>query len=178
MKTALHSMVTRLDALNDWVGRAVAWLTLTMAVVTFIVVTLRYGFNMGWIWMQESVVYMHGILFMLAAGYTLLKEGHVRVDIFYRPQSAAYKAVIDLLGALLLVLPTCFLILYYGYPYVAESWKVLEDSKEAGGIPGVFLLKSILLLAAGLLGLQGLSQAARSLLTLAGEPTRSPEENR
>ncbi len=176
MKTALRFLVTRLDALNDHVGRAAAWLTLAMAVVTFVVVTLRYGFNTGWIWMQESVVFMHGILFMLAAGYTLLKEGHVRVDIFYRPKGIAYKAVIDLLGALLLVLPTCFLILYYGYPYVAESWKVFEGSKEAGGLPGVFLLKSMLLLATVLLGLQGLSQAARSLLILTGEPVRSPEE--
>ena len=98
MKTTLHTLVVRLDALNDCVGRAAAWLTLAMAVVTFIVVTLRYGFNMGWIWMQESVVFMHGVLFMLTAGYTLLKEGHVRVDILYRPGGAAYKAAVDLLG--------------------------------------------------------------------------------
>lgn len=178
MKTTLHTLVVRLDAWNDCVGRAAAWLTLAMAVVTFVVVTLRYGFNTGWIWMQESVVFMHGVLFMLTAGYTLLKEGHVRVDILYRPGGASYKAAVDLLGALLLVLPTCFLILYYGYPYVAESWKVFEGSKEAGGLPGVFLLKSVLLLAAVLLGLQGLSQAARSLLVLTGGPPPSPEETR
>lgn len=141
-----------------------------MALMTFVIVILRYGFDSGWIWMQESVVYMHGALFMLAGGYTLLKENHVRVDIFYRPLSHTYKATIDLCGAILLLLPTCALMLFYGFPYVAASWGVLEGSKEAGGIPAVFLLKSIILLGALLLGFQGLSQAGRSILTLTGEP--------
>ena len=140
-----------------------------MALATFIIVALRYGFNLGWIWMQESVVYMHGMLFMLTAGYTLLKQGHVRVDIFYRPANRRYKAAVDLFGALFLLWPTCLVILYYGYPYVMDSWIVLEGSKEAGGIPGVFLLKTTLLLGALLLGLQGLAQAGTSLLILSGK---------
>jgi len=169
MKNLLHSFLNGVDTINDWVGRGASWLTLLMALSTFVIVVLRYGFNTGWIWMQESVVYMHGALFMLAAGYTLLREGHVRVDIFYRPQSRTYKAVIDLLGAVLLLLPTCLLLAYYSYPYVSYSWYVLEGSNEAGGIPGVFLLKSVIPLGALLLALQGLSQAGRSLLTLTGE---------
>jgi len=172
MKTLLHSFSNGVDAINDWIGRGAAWLTLAMALVTFIIVILRYGFNMGWIWMQESVVYMHGALFMLTAGYTLLAEGHVRVDLFYRPLGHTYKAVIDLVGSMLLLLPTCLLLAYYSYSYVSHSWYVLEGSREAGGIPGVFLLKSVIPIGALLLALQGLSKAARSLLVLLGEPTR------
>jgi len=170
MKSALHSFANGIDFINAWVGRGLSWLSAGMALVTFTIVILRYGFNTGFIWMQESVVYMHGTFFMLTAGYTLLYQGHVRIDIFYRPSRPAYKAAVDFLGAVLLLLPTCVLILICGVPYVADSWAVFEGSKEAGGIPGVFLLKSVILLGALLLGLQGLSQAARSLLALAGEP--------
>lgn len=170
MRNLLRSFVSRVDTVNDWVGKGISWLSLIMALVTFVIVILRYGFDSGWIWLQESVVYMHGALFMLAAGYTLLKGSHVRVDIFYRPLSHTYKAAIDLCGAVLLLLPTCFLLLFHGLPYVADSWAVFEGSKEAGGIPAVFLLKSIILLGAVFLGLQGLSQAGRSVLTLTGEP--------
>jgi len=170
MKDVVRSLVNRVDAINDWLGKGVSWLSLIMALVTFVIVILRYGFNTGWIWMQESVVYMHGAFFMLAAGYTLLKESHVRVDIFYRPLSPAYKATVDLCGATLLLLPTCFLLLFHGFPYVADSWAVFEGSKEAGGLPAVFLLKSVILLGAVFLGLQGLSQAGRSILTLSDKP--------
>lgn len=169
MKTILHTFVNKVDAFNDCVGRGLSWLSLIMAIVMFVIVILRYGFDVGWIWMQESVVYMHGALFMLAAGYTLLKESHVRVDIFYRPLSPTCKAIVDLGGATLLLVPTCLLLLFHGFPYVADSWTVFEGSKEAGGIPAVFLLKTVILLGAVFLGLQGLSQASRSILTLTGD---------
>lgn len=166
----LRSFVTVVDTLNDWIGRGVSWLTLLMALATFVIVVLRYGFNTGWIWMQESVVYMHGALFMLAAGYTLLHEGHVRVDIFYRPRGRTYKAVVDLFGSVLLLLPTCILLAYYSYPYISYSWYVLEGSNEAGGIPGVFLLKSVIPVGSLLLALQGLAKAGRSFLMLTEAP--------
>ena len=180
MKDVLRSFVDRVDALNDRVGRGAAWLTLLMALSTFIIVILRYCFNMGWIWMQESVVYMHGTLFMVAAGYTLLHGGHVRVDIFYRPQTPTYKARVDLFGSMFLLLPTCLLLMYYSSSYVFQSWEVLEGSKEAGGIPGVFLLKSVIPLGALLLALEGLSRAGHSILTLireSGAETPSLKEN-
>lgn len=138
-----------------------------MAVVTFIVVVLRYVFNLGWIWLQESVVYMHGMLFMAAAGYTLYTEGHVRVDIFYDKMTEEKKAWVDLFGALFLLLPTCFIILYYGSGYVFSSWEILEDSKETGGLPAIFILKSFILIFPVLLISQGASQAIKSLATIA-----------
>lgn len=146
-----------ISACNEWIGRGISWLTLIMALVMFLTVILRYVFNMGWIWMQESVTFMHGAIFMLAAGYTLLHEQHVRIDIFYRPMSPRKKGLVNIFGVLFLLFPACYVVFHYSLPYVANSWSVLEGSKEAGGLPGVFLLKTVILLFAVLLGLQGLS---------------------
>lgn len=162
-------LADRIDAINDFIGRGVSWLTLFMALVMFVTVILRYMFNMGWIWMQESVVFMHGFVFMLAGGYTLLAEEHVRIDIFYRPMSEKKKAVANLVGILFLLFPTCFVIFYYGYPYVRDSWSVFEGSREAGGLPGVFLLKSAILVFPVLVGLQGVAKFIRALNTLAAK---------
>lgn len=158
----LLKIADRIDTLNEWVGRGTAWLTLIMALVMFLTVVLRYVFNMGWIWMQESVTFMHGIIFMMAAGYTLLHEQHVRIDIFYRPMSIRRKALVNIFGVLFLLFPTCYVVSHYSLPYVANSWAVFEGSKEAGGLPGVFLLKTVIPIFAVLLGLQGVSTLIRS----------------
>jgi len=157
----LRSLVSLLDALIEWIGRAVAWLTLGMVLVTFLVVLLRYVFDLGWIAMQESVTYMHALVFMLGAAYTLKHDGHVRVDIFYRTFSPRTRAWVDLFGVLVLLLPTCGFILWVGWDYVASSWSVSEGSREAGGLPGVFLLKGLILLMPALLILQGIASALR-----------------
>ncbi|MFH2130566.1 MAG: TRAP transporter small permease subunit [bacterium] len=155
-----------IDRLNDAVGSMVIWLTLIMAIVMFGTVVLRYVFNMGWIWVQESVTYMHGILFMMAGGYALLHEQHVRIDIFYRPLNERKKAFVNIFGVLFLLFPTCFVIFYYSFPYVMDAWSVLEGSREAGGVPGVFLLKTVILIFPVLVGLQGVSILIRCFYTL------------
>lgn len=165
---ALAAFVRTIDRLNDAVGRGVAWLTLAMVLITFAVVLLRYVFAIGWVWMQESYVWLHGVVFMLGAGYTLLHQGHVRVDIFYRDAAPRWKALVDLFGSLLLLLPVVGLIFWVSLDYVADSWARLEESREAGGMPGLFLLKTVILGFCVLLGLQGLSLAGRSLLVLRG----------
>ena len=152
-----------------------AWLTLAMVLVTFAVVILRYVFSLGWVWLQESYVWMHGVVFMIGAGYTLLHNGHVRVDILYRPGGARYKALVDLFGSLVLLLPMVVLVFWVGFDYVATSWSMLEESREAGGLPGLFLLKTVILLFCVLTGLQGLSLAAQSVLVLRGHPEFAPQ---
>ena len=102
---ALEGFVRFVDSLNERIGRGVAWLTLAMVLITFGVVILRYVYAIGWVWLQESYVWLHGVVFMVGAGYTLLHNGHVRVDVIYRPGSARYKAIVDLLGSLLLLMP-------------------------------------------------------------------------
>ncbi len=164
----LERFARAVDALNERVGRTVSWLALAMVLVTFFVAVMRYGFNWGLVWIQEAYVWMHGILFMLGAGYTLLHNGHVRVDVVYRPARLRYKAWVDLLGSLLLLLPMVAAVFYWSLPYVIESWSKLEESREAGGLPGLFLLKSVILLFCLLVGLQGLSLAARAWLALRG----------
>jgi TRAP-type mannitol/chloroaromatic compound transport system permease small subunit len=139
-----------------------------MVLVQFTVVVLRYVFGFGSILMQESVIYLHAILFMIGAGYTLLHEGHVRLDIFYRDTSVRTKALVDLWGSIGLLIPVTVLIWWSSWPYVAGSWKVLEGSKETSGIHAVFLLKTVILVFAALMLVQGISLMAKSILTLKG----------
>jgi len=172
----LAAFVRFVDRLNDVIGRGVAWLTLAMVLITFVVVILRYIYAIGWVWMQESYVWLHGIVFMMAAGYTLLHNGHVRVDIIYRSASHRYKAWIDLLGSVFLLLPLVAVVFLVSFDYVTGSWLKLEESREAGGLPGLFLLKSVIPAFCVLLGLQGLALAGRSLLSLAGNEEFMPVE--
>ena len=167
---AIDQFVRAVDALNGWVGRVVSWLCLYMVIVTALVAVLRYAFSIGFVWLQESYVWAHGVLFMVGAAFTLLKDGHVRVDVFYRPRGVRYKAWVDLLGSLFLLLPVVVLIAYVSTGYVLDSWSRLESSREVGGLPGLFLLKSVIWVFCALVVLQGLSLAGRSLLTLVRYP--------
>lgn len=170
----LASLATAINRLNNSVGKWTAWLALTMVLVQFVVVVMRYIFGIGSIMMQESVIYMHGILFMAGAGYTLLHEGHVRVDIFYREASVRTKAVVDLLGAIFFLIPVSVLIWVYSWSYVLQSWSVLEGSKETSGIQGVFLLKTVILVFCGLMILQAISMIIASVLRLTGNEPLIP----
>ena len=164
----LTALARRIDALNEAVGRATSWIVIIMVLIQVIIVLMRYVFGIGSIMMQESVIYMHAILFMVTVGYTLLYDAHVRIDIVYREASPRTKAVIDLVGVIIFLIPVCILIGWVSWPYVAASWRVLEASKETSGIPAVFLLKSLILVFTGLLALQGFSLAVRSAVILAG----------
>ena len=144
-------------------GKAVAWLTLVMVLLTFAIVVLRYGFNLGWIWLQETVTYFHAIVFMLAAAWTLQEDDHVRVDIFYRDRPAAHKAMVNLLGNIIFLIPLCVFMIVIGWDYVSNSWMLMEKSREAGGLPLVFLLKSLLLLLPALLLFQLMPEVMRSV---------------
>lgn len=135
-------------------GRAVAWLTLVMTLLTFGIVVLRYGFNQGWIWLQESVTYLHAMVFMVAAAWAFQTDDHVRVDIFYRARSPRYRDIVNLVGTLLFLVPFSLFLLLIGWDYVAASWSTHEASREAGGLPLVWLLKSLILVLPALLLLQ------------------------
>ncbi len=137
-----------------------------MVINVFLVVILRYVFSTGWIWMQELYVWTHATVFMLGAGYTLLHEGHVRIDLIYRNASQKYKATINIIGSLFLGLPLIYLIFDRALPMVSRSWMNLEKSAEAGGMQGLFLFKSVIVLFAFLFGLQLLALLLRSVGTL------------
>lgn len=156
-----------IDALNETIGRAVAWAALVLVLVQFTAVVLRYVFGIGWIWVEESIIYVHATLFMAGAAYTLLHEGHVRVDVFYRDASERDRAWVDLLGTIFFLWPFCALIVIKGWPYVLLSWSILEGSQETSGIPAIFLLKSLVLVFAVLVFVQGISMAAAAVIRLA-----------
>lgn len=171
--TLLSRFADVIDRVNDRAGHGVAWLVIIMVLVQFAVVILRYVFAVGSAAAQEAIWVLHGVVFMIGAGYTLRHDGHVRVDVFYRDASPRMRAVVDLAGALVLLVPTCVLILWLSLPYVARSWAVLEGSVETGGLPLVFAYKTVILVFAVLLGLQGLSMAARGALKIAGPDGRA-----
>lgn len=162
----LEKICNKIDTLNERVGQLVAWLVLAMVFITFLVVVLRYGFNFGRISLQESITYLHAFVFMLAGAFTLKHNEHVRVDIFYQDMSQRNKAKVDLFGTLFLLLPFAAFILWVSFDYVSNSWKLLESSREAGGLPFVYILKTLIPLMAVLLCLQGISLAGRAWLKI------------
>jgi len=162
----VNRFANQLDRVAERTGYTAAWLALALVLVTFSVVVLRYLFEIGSIALQESILYLHASVFLLGAAYTLKVDGHVRVDIFYRHLSARAQALVNLLGALLLLLPVCGFLLWVGWDYAATAWSLHEGSRETGGLPYVYLLKTLIPVAAGLLILQGLSQALNSLAIL------------
>lgn len=166
--TALARLADIVDRFNDTVGRGVRWLALGLVLVQFVVVVLRYVFGSSFIWMQESVIYTHATLFMLAIGYTLLHDGHVRVDVIYAGLPRRRQAWIELAGALVAILPFCLLVLWACWPYVSISWRMREGPMFPGGIPWLYLLKSLIPAMAVLLLLQGVSVACRAILVLGG----------
>ncbi|MFZ0073941.1 MAG: TRAP transporter small permease subunit [Xanthobacteraceae bacterium] len=166
----LAAIADCIDRIIAVIGRIAAWGVLVVVLVEFTVVLLRYGFGIGSIWLQETVVYAHAALFMLAAAWTLAAGGHVRVDIFYARTSARHKAWVDLLGTAFFLLPFMAALLFLSVPYVARSWAILERSRETSGLPLVFVLKTLIPGFAALMLLQGASLAIRAGLTLADEP--------
>jgi len=165
----LQRSVQAIDLLNEYVGRFVSWLVLILVLTTFCIVVLRYLFDLSWVMMQESMIYLHALVFMLGTAYTLKHEGHVRVDIVYQRCTPKVKAWIDLLGTLFLLLPVSGFMLWSSWDYVMSSWDILEASRNSGGLPFVYLLKTSLLLMSGLLILQGLSLLMTKLIFLAGQ---------
>ncbi len=164
-KAAAH-LAPLLSAITRIVGRTVMWLLLIMALLQFAIVLMRYVFGVNEIFMQESITYMHGAVFLLAAGYALLTNDHVRVDIFYRDASPKRKAMVDLLGTYLFLFPICLVILWTSSPYVARSWAFFEGSADTSGIQGVFLLKSLIPAFAVLLAMAGFVVAHKAVETL------------
>lgn len=162
-----------IDALNQRLGQLCAWLTLFLVVGTAIVVILRYGFGIGAIALQEAVMYAHALVFMGAAAWTLQRNGHVRVDIFYQKFSARRQALVDGLGHVLFLLPVCLFLAWNSWDYVANSWATFESSSESGGLKFVYLQKTIILVLVLSLALQAIADLIKVGNRLAG---RLPEE--
>ena len=156
------------DRISNITGKATSWLTLAMVVLTSIIVVMRYIFDAGLIWMQESVTWMHAAVFMVGAAYTLLHEEHVRVDIFYRKMSERNRAIVDLIGVVLFLLPLCGLLALMAYDFAAAAWSIHETSREPGGLPYpmIPLMKSLVIFMPVAVAFQGISLLTRSITTI------------
>ncbi|MCV0351808.1 MAG: TRAP transporter small permease subunit [Nitratireductor sp.] len=163
---AIASLVRAISGLNAFIGNVFSWLSLAIVLVCFTVVVQRYVFSVSFVWMQDLYIWLNGAMFTAVAGFALLRNDHVRVDIFYRPASTRRKAVVDLIGVLLFLLPFCWIVVYYGWSFVSRSWRLGEASANVGGMPGLFILKGFILAFAVLLALQGIAMALRSILVL------------
>jgi len=174
-KQITTSIGRRIDALNQTIGHAAAWLCLAMVVVTFVIVLLRYAFDVGFIWLQETLIWMHAAVFMLGAAYTFLKDEHVRVDIFYRQMSARKKAWVNAAGVVLFILPLCGFLLLEAWDYVVNAWRIREVSRDTGGLPypAIPLLKSLLIAMPLLVALQGIAVFLSAVKTLRMTGARS-----
>ena len=171
MRNTTARIADEIDRITAAVGRIATWCALYVVLAEFAVVVLRYALGFGSIRLQESVLYAHAGLFMLAAAWTLQTDGHVRVDIFYARATAHARAAIDLLGAIVFLLPFAAVLFALTLPYVERSWHIFEASPQPSGLPFVYLLKTVILAFAALIGLQGLAQALRAALVL-GAPSR------
>ena len=145
-----------INKFNIKIGKLFSWSLLIMVILTFIIVVLRYLFNIGFIWMQELVRYLYASVFMLCAAYTLAKDEHVRVDIFYSKLQSRHKMIINIIGSFFFLIPVCFCILFYSFTYVINSWIQLEGSLEERGLHAVYLLKTFIWAFAIMLILQSI----------------------
>jgi len=173
----LSKITAYINRFTNGVGRVIAWLTLLLVALVIIVVVSRYLLGIGSIAIQESVTYVHAIIFMLGLAFTLQRGGHVRVDIFYRNYSARRKALVDLVGAVIFLMPFCLLILIGSWDYVMASWSILETSSETGGLAAVYLLKTLMIIMPITLALQGIAEILNSILILKDGASQQSENN-
>ena len=166
-----------IDCLNEWVGRGVAWVTTGLVLVVFVDVVMRYLFNTSYVFTQELEWQIFSFIFLMGAGYTLLHDGHVRVDIIYQRLGYKGRAWINLLGVFLFMLPGCLMVIITSWKFTYNSWAILEGSPDPGGIPYRFLIKGTITVGFILLSLQGLSLGLHSFLQLVGLETCEEEES-
>lgn len=175
---ALAIVVVAISRLNGLIGRVLAWFAVAIVVICFTVVVMRYAFRTGSVALQDLYVWLNGAMFMGIAGYTLLRNGHVRVDIFYREAAVRTKAIVDIAGSLLFVAPFVAVLTVWSLPYVQRSWALREGSANFGGMPGLFVLKSFLLVFSAVVALQALAVVFRGILVLADREAMLPPDLR
>ena len=166
--SALRQFIKIIEAINEYLGRGVSWITFGLVLVVFTDVVMRYAFNTSFVFVQELEWHLFAVIFLMGAGYALLHDEHVRVDIFYQRMTKTNQAWINLLGCLFFLFPGCYLVIVTGIPFAMDSFNVLEGSPDPGGVPLRFIIKSMIALGFVFVALQGLSLFLKSLLTILG----------
>jgi len=174
--TFLKRICYLIDILNEWIGRGVAWITLGLVLVVFVDVVMRYLFNTSFVFIQELEWHLFAFIFLIGAGYTLLHDGHVRVDIFYQRLGVKGRAWINLIGVIFFLLPGCILVTVTSWQFTYAAWAVMEGSPDPGGIPYRYLVKGTITVGFFLLCLQGVSLGIHSLLQIWGKEDPTEEK--
>ena len=164
VKNFLYNLSVLFNTINKFAGYICAFLVVFMTLNVFVVVLLRYLFGISFIWMQETYVWMHAYIFMMGAGFTYLMDDHVRIDIIYKSSSSTYRALVDIIGNILLLLPFLYIIWIFSFPFVYKSWLMNEISREAGGLRMLYLLKFAILIFVILLVMQTFSRIINNIL--------------
>ena len=171
MPSSILKKICRIiDTANEWTGRAVAWLILVMVLIIVYDISMRYFFRISSGTLEELEWHLFSLLFLFGAAYTLKHDAHVRVDIFYhsRWMNERRRALIDMLGALFMLMPFCIVVIAYSWTFVSRSYAMGEGSPDAGGLPHRFLLWAAIPVGFTLLVMQGVSQMLHALLVLTG----------
>ncbi len=173
----IRTLCRWIDTLNTWVGKGVSWVTTLVVLVVFVDVVMRYAFKTSYVFTQELEWHLFAVIFLMGAGYTLLKDGHVRVDIFYQRFGDKGKAWINFLGVLFFLLPGCYMVIVTSWKFVGNSFAVMEGSADPGGIPYRYLIKACIPAGFGLITLQGISLGLKSFLTIIGKNAEAEVES-
>jgi TRAP-type mannitol/chloroaromatic compound transport system permease small subunit len=174
---AIKALTRCIDGLNQWVCRGVAWVTLGLVLVVFVDVVMRYLFNVSFVFTQELEWHLFGFIFLIGAGYTLLHDGHVRVDIIYQRLGLKGRAWINLLGVIFFIIPGCIMVISTSWKFAANAFMMLEGSPDPGGIPLRFIIKGCIPVGFTLLLLQGFSMGLHSFMQILGIETAKEEES-
>lgn len=174
MENLLKGFVNIVNLINENIGKATSWLTTILVVLVCGRVLGRIIWNTEPVWMPELEWHIFSLIFLLAAGYTLKHDKHVRVDLFYANFSTKDKALVNLIGSLIFLIPWCVLIIWVSFDYALGSYKILEGSPNPNGLPFRFIIKFAITVGASLLLLQALALTADSILKLNYE---SSDEN-
>ena len=174
---ALKTLSRWIDGFNEQIGRMVAWVTLGLVIVIFVDVVMRYLFNTSYVFTQELEWHLFAFIFLIGAGYTLLHDGHVRVDIFYQRLGFKGRAWVNLGGVLLFLLPGCIMVMTTSWKFMLNSFLILEGSPDPVGIPLRFIVKGFIPAGFFLLIIQGVSLGIHSFLQIVGIETEEEKES-
>lgn len=174
----LSYIMRAINLINRLTGNIFIWLSAGIVLVCFWVVIERYLFSTTRLWMQDLYPWMNGVMFTAVAGYALYRNDHVRVDIFYRPAKTITKAWLDLVGVVIFLLPFTWVVWNYTFTFVQRSWRLYEGSANYGGMPGLFILKTFILVFAVTIAIQGIAMLIRSILLIAGREDLVPNDYR
>lgn len=174
MLATLRKVAYFIHGLNEHIGRAAAWLTTLLMLLVCFDVVVRYLFNETQAWIMELEWHIFGLIFLLGAGYAFRHDRHVRVDLFYAKFSPKDKALVNLIGGVLFLIPWTAVLIYVSFEYATIAYLIGEGSPDPGGLPARYIIKYAITAGMGLLFLQGLASIIDSLLVLNGEQPAAP----